>query len=295
MRPSGTLQSPTTGSLEAMLREADHEDQVAEFRLKQKNAGAVVAQAPPATLSPGVFPASASINAPGAAVAQTPTAPATNGTAATKLAMNPGSQPATAGGQQLNKTQNAAEEMPAFVPAPKSLVSNSAATEVAAVNTNLNSDARATLTSLSAKPIDAAVSPISVKGRGAQLTLGPVDQTMKIGESRRFALDVKSDVPLSLAILALRFDPKVVKVRAVGVDGSGANVTQSTDASGVCVISIANLSGMTGPGTLIYIDVEGVGLGDAGLQLDQTSTHLVATDARNLGVDVTPARATVKQ
>ena len=31
MRPSGTLQSPTTGSLEAMLREADREDQLASF------------------------------------------------------------------------------------------------------------------------------------------------------------------------------------------------------------------------------------------------------------------------
>src|SRR5437762_10823797 len=29
MRPSGTLQSPTTGSLEAMMREADTEDQLA--------------------------------------------------------------------------------------------------------------------------------------------------------------------------------------------------------------------------------------------------------------------------
>ena len=97
------------------------------------------------------------------------------------------------------------------------------------------------------------------------------------------------------AIVALRFDPKVVKVRALGIDGSGAAVTQSTDASGVCVISISNLSGMTGPGTLIYIEVEGVGLGDAGLLFDRGSTRLVATDARDLGIEVTPARAPVKQ
>jgi hypothetical protein len=52
---------------------------------------------------------------------------------------------------------------------------------------------------------------------------------------------------------------------------------------------------MTGPGALIYIDVEGIGLGDAGLLLDKGSSHLVAIDARDLGVEVTPARATVKQ
>jgi hypothetical protein len=185
--------------------------------------------------------------------------------------------------------------MPAFVPAPKSLVSSTAATEVAAVNTNLTSDARATLTSMTAKPIDAAITPISTKGRSAQLTFGPADQSMKVGESRRFALDVKSDVPLAMAIVALRFDPKVVKVRAIGLDGSSAMLTQSTDASGVCLISISNLSSRMAPGTLIYIDVEGVGVGDAGLLFDKDSSHLIAIDARDLGVEVMPVRATVKQ
>lgn len=298
MRPSGTLQSPTTGSLEAMLREADREDRLAEFRLQQKNATAKLTE-PPASLlspsSPGVFPNGASANVTSGAVAQTTPSAAANNAVGTGLAMNSGAQPAATGSQPTAKAQNPTEELPAFVPAPKSLVSSTAATEVAAVNTNLNSDARATLTSLSAKPIDAAISPISPKGRSAQLGLGPVDQSMKVGETRRFTLDVKSDVPLALAIVALRFDPKVVKVRAVGIDGAGATFTQSTDASGVCLISISSLSGMTGPGTLIYIDVEGIGLGDAGLLFDRGSTHLVATDARDLGVDVTPARATVKQ
>jgi hypothetical protein len=52
---------------------------------------------------------------------------------------------------------------------------------------------------------------------------------------------------------------------------------------------------MKGAGTLLFIDVEGIGLGDAGLLLDKDSMHLVAADARDLAVEVTPARATVKQ
>ena len=294
MRPSGTLQSPTTGSLEAMLREADREDQLAELRLQQKNANIKVAEAHPSASLPGVFPSNASTGMSGGTVAQTPVAPAANNAVATNVAKNTSAQPSAAG-QPAATTPNPAEEMPAFVPAPKSLVSSTAATEVAAVNTNLTSDARATLTSMSAKPIDAAISPISPKGRAAQLTFGPADQSMKVGETRRFALDVKSDVPLAMAIVALRFDPKVVKVRAIGLEGSHAILTQSTDASGVCLISISNLSNMAGSGTLIYIDVEGIGLGDAGLLFDKESSHLVAIDARDLGVEVTPARATVKQ
>jgi hypothetical protein len=271
-----------------MLREADRDDQLAEWRLQQKN---VTAQITPASSSPGVFAS----NAPATATTTT-NAPATSDA----MAMNSGAQPTTTGTQQAAKTQAPAEELPAFVPAPKSLVSSTAATEVAAMNTNLNGDARATLTSLTslAKPIDTAVNPISTRVGSAQLSLAPGDQSMRVGESRRFALDIKSEVPLALAIVALRFDPRVVKVRAISLrDGGsgGASFTQSTDAAGVCLLSISSLSGMTGPGTLLFIDVEGIGLGDAALFLDKDATHLVATDARDLAVEVTQVRATVKQ
>jgi general secretion pathway protein D len=294
MRPSGTLQSPTTGSLEAMLREADREDQLAELRLQQKNANLKVAEARPSTSLPGVFPSNASTGVSGGTVAQTPLAPAANNAVAMNVAKNSSAESAAASRPPAT-TPNPTEEMPAFVPAPKSLVSSTAATEVAAVNTNLTSNAGAALTSMTAKPIEAAITPISPKGRAAQLSFGPADQSMKVGETRRFALDVKSDVALAMAIVALRFDPKVVKVRAIGLDGSRAMLTQSSDASGVCLISISNLSNMTGSGTLIYIDVEGIGPGDAGLLFDKESSHLVAIDARDLGVEVTTARATVKQ
>ncbi|HEY3038371.1 MAG TPA: secretin N-terminal domain-containing protein [Pyrinomonadaceae bacterium] len=310
MRPSGTLQSPTTGSLEAMLREADREDQLAEFRLQQRNATAKVTNpAAPTGLPVNSVPANTvSANSTNGAVAQTSTSPANNSAPATSagsgtaspsnntVAMNSNAA-ATNVAQQNAKAQTPAEDLPAFVPAPKSLISNTAATEVAAVNPNIAGDARAILTSLTPKPIEVAVSPISTSGRSAQLSLTPGDQSMRVGESRRFALDVKSDAPLTMAIIALRFDPKVVKVRAVseaGVNGGGASFTQ-TDASGVCLLSISNISGMSGPGILLYIDVEGVGLGDAGILMDKGSTHLVAADARDVVVEMTPARATVKQ
>jgi hypothetical protein len=128
--------------------------------------------------------------------------------------------------------------------------------------------------------------------------LTPGDQSMRVGETRRFAVNVRSDVPLALAIMALRFDPKVVKVSAVSegsANGVGVSFTQSIDPSGVCLISLSNLSSITGSKTLLFIDVQGVALGDSGLLLDKASTHLVATDARDLGVELVPIRAKVKQ
>jgi len=86
-----------------------------------------------------------------------------------------------------------------------------------------------------------------------------------------------------------------VKVKAIGLEGSSTVVNQSTDPSGVCLISISNLSSKMAPGTLIYIDVEGVGLGEGGLWFDKDSSHLIAIDARDLLVEVMPVRATVKQ
>ena len=293
MRPSGTLQSPTTGSLEAMLREADRED-LAELRLRQRNTTAKVTEPVSTPSSPGVFDRSNSASVPAATVAQTRTAPAAVDASAVNAQKNSTPEPGAVS-QAVAKAPSPAEELPAFVPAPKSLVSSTAATEVAAVNTHLTSDARANLTSMAAKPIDAAINPMSIKGRSAQLTFGPGDHSMKVGETRRFALDVKSDLQLLMAIVTLRFDPKIVKVRAIGIDGGGATLTQSTDASGVCLISISNLNGMTGPGTLVYIDVEGIAPGEAGLLFDKDSSHLVAVDARDMGIEVTPARATVKQ
>jgi general secretion pathway protein D len=289
MRPSGTLQSPTTGSLEAMLREADREDQLAELSRQKREAAAKKAA------HPTVFEIVPVNN--GATAANNTAVPANTG-APTATGTN---QPAAAQTSTANQTTaevKPQEELPAFVPAPKSLVSSTSATEVAAVNTNVPSEAAAKLTSLSAKPIEAALTPITTRGRTAQVNLTPGEQSMRVGETRRFALDLRADVPLALAIIALRFDSKVVKVRAVAPDGtnaSGVSFTQSNDASGVCLISISNLGALKGLGTLLFIDVEGIGAGDAGLLLDKASTHLVATDALDLAVDLTPIRATVKQ
>jgi general secretion pathway protein D len=289
MRPSGTLQSPTTGSLEAMLREADREDQLAEWRLQQKNTTAKVS-AP--VSAPGVFPNSASPTATNV-VAQT--AGADNGNA---VALN------SAAPSAPRKTAAPPEELPSYVPAPKSLVSNTAANEVAAVNTNLTGDAHAIMTSL-AKPIETAFTNIKPGARSALLSLTPGEQSMRVGETRRFALELRSDISPALGVIALRFDPKVVKVHVVSTGsllanekGGGASYSESVDATGLCLLSISNLGGKTllnGGGTLLFIDVEGVGSGDAGLFLDKDSINLVGADARNLAVEVVPVRASVKQ
>jgi general secretion pathway protein D len=320
MRPSGTLQSPTTGSLEAMIRDSDREEALAAARRLPRNAVVQVRDVEPAPFSPGNTPAptvsqndatkaqpaaapntaAANTPAPNTAAANTttPNTAAANTTTPNTAAANtteattPGSAPA-----QTAKAQAPAEELPTFVPAPKSLVSDSSAAQVAAVNASNMTANNAVLTSLPI-PIDASVT----RSRTAIFSL-PAEQTLAIGEKRQIAIELNSEVPLGLAVVTLRFDPKVVTVRAVSKGGLFANgkapsITESIDQSGVCLISISTLNGaspMTGNGTLVMLEIEAIAAGDAALSFDQGNMHLVATDARDVKLDVRQGRTTVKQ
>jgi len=161
------------------------------------------------------------------------------------------------------------------------------------------------LTSLSSasevRPVETAVR--STAGRTAQISLSPaVDQTLKVGEKRQFAVELKSDVALAMAVLALRFDPKVVKLNSVSagtlLSEAKGNLTQSLDPTGLCLISISSLNGaaaIKGAGTLLFIEIEGVGVGDAALTFEKGAMHLVATDARDVMLESLTTRAIVKQ
>lgn len=244
MRPSGTLQSPTTGSLEAMIRDSDREDALAAARRLPRNS---VVQLP--DVEPPPF--SGSNNA--TAVAQ-------------NTATKPQPAPAAAGtttpaATETAKAEKTTEELPTFVPAPKSLVSERSAAQVAAVNPSTVSGTNAVLTSMP-HPIDTAIS----RSRTATLSMPATEQTLGVGEKRQFAVELNSEVPLGLAVVTLRFDPKVVKVNTISTGSlfgtaKAPSITQSIDPTGVCLISISTLNGaapMSGNGNLVMIEIEGI-------------------------------------
>jgi len=299
MRPSGTLQSPTTGSLEAMIHEADRDDQIAAARVLPRNSNIqlpdaptqaaattnAVAQSQPTQSAPVVTPA-ATQTGNGNSLAATQTS-----TVATQTSLP---QPA--------KTSSSLEDLPSFVPAPKSLVSDQAATQVAAVNPSTAGTQNAVLSS-QPKPTETSLNSTS-GSRVARLSFQSGDDTLKIGEKRRLALQLDSELSLSMALMALRFDPKVMKVSAIsagtllGQSEAPPSLTQSIDPAGVCMVSISALNGKTamkGSGVLIFVDIEAVGPGVASLIFDPQSLHLVATDARDVVSEVTPGSAIVKQ
>ncbi len=192
MRPSGTLQSPTTGSLAEMIREADREDQIAAARSLPKD---VVLQVPDAPLVK-----------PGETAMQNSTPANLPPPAGTTYAFQPVQKAATTPAVTAENTKPAAapaavEELPSFVPAPKSLISDQAAANVAAVNTGTAGTQNAVLTSLP-KATETSFDTKLSTSRVAQLSLVPEGDVMKVGEKRRYAIQLDSDMPLSMALIS---------------------------------------------------------------------------------------------
>ena len=80
-------------------------------------------------------------------------------------------------------------------------------------------------------------------------------------------------------------------------DPMSTTFAHSVDANGVCLISISALNGkasIKGSGSLVVVDIEAIGSGEAGLVFDKDTLHLVGTDARDVVTQVSSGRATVK-
>jgi general secretion pathway protein D len=284
MRPSGTLSNPTTGSIVAMIREADREDQLAMAKQTAKT------QRLASQISPGTFGDGGVVNAGQAQ-------PATNGPVApTPTTVAQQIAPAVSQGTEI-----AADEP--YVPAPKPLISTQAAGQVAALSNSFNGYNGASLTT-TPRAVEVSLPKIG-DSRTAQLKLTSADGPWKVGEKRTVSIELNSGVPLGLAVLTLKFDPNVVRIRGVssgsmiaGAPGTVPSISQSIDPSGVCLISISALNGapaLKGTGVLLLLDVEAVGAGDGGFSFDKLKTNLVATDARDIVLELAQSQIVVRE
>ncbi|HJQ34957.1 MAG TPA: secretin N-terminal domain-containing protein [Pyrinomonadaceae bacterium] len=296
-KETGTMQTPQSPSLEAMVRDADREDQFAKLRSLPTNQ-TVQLQLPaqPGEEAMTFVPApkalaQSALNDAAAAQPQTADgARAVNVSLATSFAapavpVLSGAAPVVNDAGTAPAMNNAASASPAVNNTTAPTVNNTAAP--AAEN-------KAAATSASVAPAESA----------AELLLMPEQQELKVGERRRVMVFMKTDAPVGLAAATLRFDPKALAVRSVTQGGLGGDksqapvVTQSVDPSGVLVLSVAPAAGsrpLTGEGLLVVIEVEGLAPGETGLQFDADKVHLIATDGRAVLPRTTPARLRVTQ
>jgi len=315
MRPSGTLQSPTTGSLEAMLIETAREDQIAAARKIPNQVNIQLPDAPKPTYEPAAAPTD-STKTGGNETAQT-NATGSNNPTATNVAANP--PPTTTSSANTTQTDAAALQPKAASFAPSDANNTKPMDVATAIKNVVNSDAHVSTTSASAKetpdvtpPVenlapksaatDTSTKPVEKSPAVIELRLNPDKNEMTVGEKRQLTVDLNSEASLGLAVVMLRFDPNVIKINNVTLgklftDAKTApTITQSPTEKGVFLVSLAALPGsaISGQGSLLNIEVEGVAAGEAKLEFDISNVHLVSSDGRSTVLQLAPMSLTVK-
>ncbi len=210
-RETGSMQQPKSESLEAMIIDAEREEQLAKnLRDARKLPTSQTVQLPPPPGEEVSFVpapkalADTAANLNGGDAAKTATATETANTTATNppAAVNTSAKTPDA---QTASTSTPGAALTAQ-PAPAALTAETKPETVPVVNTATPAATNAA----EVKPAAAAVTEST-----AELMLMPERQEMKVGEKRRVMVFLKTDAPVGLATATLRFDPRALAVRAV--------------------------------------------------------------------------------
>jgi general secretion pathway protein D len=287
-RPSGTLQAPVTESLEALLVQADREDQLAAARQLPKDVALQVTTPAAAT--------TVAVAAPNATAEQTDAqayAPAPKAL----MALTDASAHHVVAGTGSAEANKSAETIK--LPAPPVTSATVALVPVS------NSGAAVTpAPAATAVALPASSAPMATMTEGStQLYLLSGQKEMRVGEKQRLMLLVKTTTPLGLAAATLRFDPRVVAVRGVAPGSlfgeakeALPSITPSIDARGslLALIAPAASAPINGMGVLLFVEIEALSAGESDVTLDQAGVHLMSVSGQNVATQLAHTRLTVK-
>lgn len=344
-RPSGTLQTPTQGSLEAMIEEADKEDRLAAARRPSNNVAKVEnvkSDAGPTNVSasnvntttvnaasnkqssalepdtepPSYVPAPIELMRNDPNVSAYSSEPSTrsieSGNTSTSMNISASGNSSTSRAEARVSNETAESKAPVLMPAiPRVGDGVSALLKKAATQSAMSFNGAgkvgngAPLVAVEEPPRVLTTERVmsAVLGSRAELRLIPERNEMVVGDKRRLALVLKTDAPLGLAVITLRFDPRTVAVRNVSTGNlfagqqTAPGISQSVSPSGVLLVSVAPPSGvsMTGAGVLVFVDIEAVGAGNSYITFDRANMHLVASDGRDISLQLVQSDVIVKQ
>ncbi|HWS85445.1 MAG TPA: secretin N-terminal domain-containing protein [Pyrinomonadaceae bacterium] len=301
MHPSGTLQTPTAGTLEAMMTELVREEQLAAARALPTHASV---ELPPAHAEPAATARPASLQAAPPVVKAEPDAEPTFIPAPKEL-MN-SAPPASPSDGEPTRPAGSAKLVPgnslfSFAqqatakPRPAALNASPAA----ARNAPLTSEAPAAVpvSVITEKPLTDRAEATATSAASLRLMSEP--SPLRVGERRQLKVLLKTDAPLGLLALSFWLDPRVLALRAVGAGTlsapDGARVTHTLTPEGLLLVSVAPpTSPLSGAGTLLTFDVEALASGSEPLRFDADDVHLVATDGRKVLVKVMTDQISVK-
>jgi len=317
MRKSGTLQTPTTGSLEALVQEANREDQLAAARKIGNN---VVVQLPDVEVAAAYVPAPKTLVDPAA----TTQAKQENPLAAALSSILPAAISTPSSSSLVNTVASSIGQPPSkltptsvnFVPSTisgtgSSTIAEKLAAATAGVDKNPVNPAEATakvaspaITSNDSNgsdeppPLPSPVLPVGA----AELRLVTERSEFKVGERQRIGLVLSSTSILGPAVIRLKFDAAVISVRGLSQGDNLGNAApalmQSIDPSGSVMLAISPGKGSplkVGSTILLYFDVEAVGAGEASMSFERENIHLVGIKGGEITLKLGEAHLAVKQ
>jgi general secretion pathway protein D len=308
LRPSGTLSTPTTGSLEALVQEANREDQLAAARKVPTNS---VVQLPDVEVagyvpapksmidSPAATPSTEAGNVANALARILPVSigPSTSSSLANTLASSLG-QPAknvlpTSGDISAKADPEASALLKAATAAG---VIEPLKSPEALLNQAINPAAVAEISDDGGEP-----PMIGVPNNFSEVMLMAEKGEFKVGEKQRIALVLSSSTVLTPAIFKIKFDPKVLSVKGVsraGTDSTGApGVMHSIDPAGYVMAAVTPLNGTVlkaGSNIVLYLEVEAVGAGTTAMTFDKENVHLMGANGREVAVQFDESHLVVK-
>ncbi|HYN86044.1 MAG TPA: secretin N-terminal domain-containing protein [Pyrinomonadaceae bacterium] len=300
MRPSGTMQTPTAETLEAMIREVERDEQFAAARRIPTHATVVLPDAErdqPAERTPSRQTSQTPIEQTSDEQASFVPAPKSLAgaddavTLRADAAVVPATPSVSAPQQTRPRVVNASHD--ALKEADVALPSQAQQPREAEQTTeDAPAESQADAPNVSPAPRSAA-----------QLMLMPEPQPLRVGERRQLKLFLKTDAPLGLVAATLRLDPKVFAVRSVTYGNLFANpfdpprVTHSVSPDGALIFSVAPppaAQTFTGAGVLISVEVEALAAGASEVKIDTSDVHLIAHDGRKVLLKVLTSAVTVK-
>jgi len=254
-RESGTLSTPTAGSLEALVQEATREEQLAAARKIPTNP---VVQLPDSDIASYIPAPAPPANSPAATIKTETSAPSA-----------------------ISKAFDTS-----YKPAPGSSLADKLAATVGTSNDKVNN------VSETAKPANGSGASLADKIRAAtdltgtvstvsEIKLLPERNEFKVGEKQRVAVTLSTSQALGPLMLKLTFDPRTITVKDViagePATSSSPTVMKSIDPKGSITVAVSPQSGVisaTGSTFLLFLDIEAVGTGDATLSFDKASSRI---------------------
>lgn len=331
--PSGTLQTPTSDTLEAMLEEVAREEQLAAARTipTHRNIELPDAAAEQTSSKTGQQPANVQavnvaetarveqtaaetptfIPAPRAlmnsAPVETPARPATR-----EVSYDPSSNVTNAKQPEAQSVKAVARQDAA--PA-KAETSNSASPNPASSNSLFAFQPSAAVTATSSAPAvenartrarvvnpapapytaekSAAERPVEQPTSAAAFRLMAEQKPLRVGETRELKLLVKTDAPLGIVAIMLRFDTNALAVRSVRAGNlfkpADAQLTHTSTPRGLLLVTVSSKDAplpVSGAGVLLTLEVEALENYSEPFKFNADDVNVVATDGRKVLVKV---------